>query len=198
MSNKNVCLSSKKIFHYTKGYAVEGILKEGFIGIEGTRGRVACKPATSFVWFTEKESYPICALPLIPKLPYTNMLSHLGIVRPSINWKELGEVIGGVYRFEFSGRDKRVEKWTKSSFRIKNISNPIIQMLEFTANKFEDNANKFWISHIAMSLTNCKLQKYIDGIWVDLLKFDELGYIEKMSNCTLDDVISMCQERLVA
>ena len=198
MSKKNFQTTSKSIYHYTKGYAVEGILKEGFIGLEGTRGRIACKPATSFVWFTEKDSYPICALPFIPQLPYTNILNHLGQARPSINWKELGEVIGGVYRFEFSGRDERVEKWTKSSFRLKNSFDIRIQNLELTANKFEDYANKFWISHFAISLTNCKLQKYVDGIWIDLLKFDELGYVEELSNYTIDDVISMCQERLCA
>jgi hypothetical protein len=198
MSNKKINLSSKSIYHYTKGYSVEGILRDGFIKIEGNSGRAFCRPSTSFVWFTQKGSYPICALPFIPQLKYTQMDNHFGVVRPSINWKELGEVIGGVFRFEFSGRDDRVEKWTKSSFRSKNISNKKIQQLEMTANRAEDYASNFWIAHKEMALIKCKLQKYIDGIWIDLLKFDEFGFVEELTNYTLDDVISMCQERLCA
>ena len=186
------------IYHYTKGYAVENILKEGFIAREGERGRVLVKPATSFVWFTEKNKYPICALPYIPALPYTNMANHFGIARPSINWKELSEVIGGIFRFEFSKQDSRVEKWSKSSYRAKNCANHTIQMLELSANRAEDYANKFWISHKAMEIKNCKLQMFVDNEWIDLLKFNEEGFVEQLANYTLDDVIAICKQRLCA
>lgn len=186
------------IYHYTKGYSVEGILKEGFIALEGVRGRILVKPKTSFVWFSEKQNYPICALPFIPKLPYTLMHNHYGVARPTINWKELSEVIGGVYRFEFSKNDERVQKWSKSSYRAKNCMNRHIQMLEMTANRAEDYANKFWIAEEPMQLTNCKLQMFVDGKWIDLLKFDKEGSVENLSIRTLDDVIEMCQDRLCA
>lgn len=186
------------IYHYTKGYAVEGILKEGFIALEGTRCNPTVKPATSFVWFSEKQNYPICALPYIEQLPYTHMVKHLGIACPTINWKQLSEVIGGIFRFEFSKRDMRVEKWAKCTYRTKNIGNRKIQMLEITANIVADYANKFWISNKKMTLTNCKLQQYVDGVWLDLLKFDAEGFVEELTSKSLDDVIAMCQERLCA
>lgn len=186
------------IYHYTKGYSVEGILKEGFIALEGSRGRILQKPKTAFVWFTEKKTYPLCAMPLIPQLPYTVMINHLRYVPPTINWNELSEVIGGVYRFEFSKQDVRVEKWVKSTYRAKNVATRHIQWLEMTANRVADYANKFWIAHKAMKLTNCKLQNFVDGQWIDLLQFDEEGFVEALSTKSLDDVIAMCQERLCA
>lgn len=186
------------IYHYTKGYSVEGILNDGYIALEGTRGNVLMKPATSFVWFSEKNDYPICALPMIAELPYTHMQNHLGIARPTINWNELSEIIGGIFRFEFSKQDARVQKWSKSSFRAKNCANRQIQMLEMTANRAEDYANKFWFSHEAMQLINCKLQILIEGAWIDLLKFNEEGCIEKLANYSLDDVIDICKQRLCA
>ena len=186
------------IYHYTKGYSVEGILKDGYINLEGTSGRSLVKPKKAFVWFTEKQSYPISALPMVAQLPYTHMQNYFGIACPTINWIELSKVIGGVFRFEFSKKDSRVEKWSKCAFRAKSGATRYYQMLEKTANLVGDYANKFWIAHEAMQLKNCTLQIFVSGEWINLLRFNNEGFVEQLSNYTLDDVIEICKDRLCA
>lgn len=191
-------LTATKIYHYTKGYAVESILQEGFIALEGTRGNIMMKPATSFVWFTSKRTYPLTALPYVPMLPYTNLSNHLADPKPKINWDELSRVAGGLFRFEFSASDERVQQWKFSKFRTNNICNSKIKMLELIANKCGDDASSFFISANAMLLQNCKLQMLFSGGWVDLLNFSSDGTIEQLSSYTLDDVIDHCRDRLCA
>jgi hypothetical protein len=195
---RKMASSNKSVYHYTKGYSVEGILKEGFIALEGTRGKIAMKPITSFVWLTEGESYPITALPYVHQLPYTWQLNHMENNKPQIKWDELSSVIGGIYRFKFNGIDHRLEKWKDCLFRKNNISIERIKYLELSANEMGDSINKFWISSKNLELKNCYLQRYDEGNWIDLLAFDCNGFISSPSNFTLDGIIESCQIRLCA
>lgn len=187
-----------KVYHYTKGYAVESILNEGIIELEGTRGKIAYKPLTSFVWLTCKNTYPRTALPYVNQLPYTLLGNHLGSNKPNIRWDELSEIIGGIFRFEFLEDDDRIQRWKYSDFRMNNIQDERYRMLERTANKCGDDINSFYFSTVAMELKSCKLQKYINGDWIDLLVFDGNGQVACESKTTLDNVITMCKQRKCA
>jgi hypothetical protein len=180
------------VYHYTKGYAVKSILEEGFIAREGERGFILTKPVTSYVWLTSSNIYPRTALPGVPALPYTMLYNHLGSFKPSINWVELSEVIGGVYRFSFSCNDTRIKKWKFSEERKSLQHKKHISYLETIARKAGDDVNSFYISTSRIELINCKLQKFENNCWVDVLDFDEFGNAANSSNFTVEDVTKLC------
>jgi hypothetical protein len=190
--------STMNVYHYTKGYNLQGILKDGFIAKEGTRGRILVKPITSFVWLTSSNVYPRTALPGVPALPYTLLLNHLGSVKPCINWKELSEIIGGIYRISFDGNDPRIKKWKFSNERKSLLSDDRIKMLEAIARKAGDDVDSFYISNSELELADCKVQRFENGIWIDVLQFNFSGEAVNDSSFTVEKMVQACSNNKVA
>lgn len=186
------------IYHYTTGYAVKAILQERFIALEGTRGKFLVKPATSYVWFTTSNIFPRTALPGVSGLPYSLLQNHLGPNKPIINWEELSDVVGGVYRFAFDNSDHRLKKWKFCSERKALIHEQRIIQNEKIARKVGDDLDSFYISESQVKLTNCKIQRFENRSWIDVLELNADGEILDASNFTIEEVLLSCSNNKIA
>jgi len=167
-----------KIYHYTKGFALNSIFEDGFIATESKRGlNNAVRNVTDNVWLTEKTSYPKTALPYIRGLEETNLRMHLSMANVHVDLNKIGEYMGGAYRFVFITEDTRFKKWFFCEERKKMIKNTHWAFMENVANRVGDEARKFWISDKDVMLENFTLQVFDNGIWVD-----------RLTNCSLSNL----------
>lgn len=193
---KNSLLSFKSVYHYTKGIHISKILDCGYIALENSIANIKDEKLASlmkrrnFVWFTESEVYPKTAMPFIPSVPSSYLMSHFDAVKPKVDFENLAKAVGGLFRFKFVASDERIIKWLNSNYRKINHNNYIIKALEESANLVGDGVNNFWISENKVKLINCDLEILIDGKWSSVCFFDSNGQIHQKCGYSTDYFIS--------
>lgn len=147
---------------------MNSIFSDGFIATERKRGITNSKKVTDFVWLTEKTQFPKTALPQIPGMPETNLMNHL-YASIYVNLDKVRMATGGIFRFGFESTDMRLEKWRFSDERKKLKTNLLWRTMEKVADKVGDDVRSFWISSNDLDLKNFSLEKFENGVWVNLL-----------------------------
>lgn len=200
---KNSLLNFKSVYHYTKGIHISNILKCKYIALENSTANITDEKLAklmkrrNFVWFTESEVYPKTAMPFIPSVPSSYLMSHFDEVKPNVDFENIAKAVGGLFRFKFTASDKRIVKWVKSNYRKLNQNNFIIQALEESANLVGDGVNNFWISENKVKLINCDLEMLINGKWVSICFFDINGQIHQKCGYDIDYFISQSIDKRV-
>ena len=172
---KNSLLSFKSVYHYTKGIHISKILECGYIALENSIANIKDEKLASlmkrrnFVWFTESEVYPKTAMPFIPSVPSSCLMSHFDAVKPKVDFENLAKAVGGLFRFKFVASDERLEE---------------------SANLVGDGVNNFWISENKVKLINCDLEILIYGKWSSVCFFDSNGQIHQKCGYSTDYFIS--------
>jgi hypothetical protein len=168
-----------KLYHYTKGISFAQILHDGHIETGRNSGitRITrIQKLTNFVWLTEKASFPITALPLLPGIPGTNL--HLQLLSGGtldVDYESIGKIFGGLFRIRFDSQDKRFLKWRGSNERNAMLRNPEWVVMEKIANRVRDNISKYWIAPQKVDLVNCTVEIYMQGAWVEFISADKNG-----------------------
>ena len=157
-----------KIYHYTKGYCLHSIFKDGFIATETKRSISAGQKETDYVWFTEKTNYPKTALPSISGVPESNLGVHLSQKSVHVDLDKLGNYGGSFFRVGFESSDRRVNKWWHSDERASMKSNQLWSKMESVANKVGDDVRSFRISPNDVALENFSLDIFA-GDWITLI-----------------------------
>lgn len=193
---KNSSLNFKSVYHYTKGIHISKILECGYIALENSTANIKdlkvarMMSRRNFVWFTESEVYPKTAMPYIPSVPSSYLMSHFDTVKPKVDFENLAKAVGGLFRFKFNASDERIIKWLNSNYRRNNINNFIIKYLEESANLVGDGVNNFWISENKVKLINCDLEILINGKWSSVFFFDINGQIHQKCGYSADYFIN--------
>lgn len=164
-----------KIYHYTKGIHLNSIFTDGFIATEQTRNLNYSKQATfatDLAWFTEKNNYPITALPFISTIPSTNLTLQKTIKNLHTDYVEISAYVGLFWRFSFDSKNQVFEKWHFSQARQKALNNPLGRNLEKIANDVGDEPRRFWISNCNVPLENATLEALspTSGQWESIIE----------------------------
>lgn len=157
-----------KIYHYTKGIAMNSIFTDGFIATERKRGLSQIHKLTDCVWFTEKTQFPKTALPFLSNMPETKLSLHIN-KSVFVDLDKLSQLTGGIYRFSFNSDDKRFVKWRFSDSRKVVENNIEWRHMESIANKVSDDHRSFWISDNDVDLINFSLEEFSNGNWNHIL-----------------------------
>ena len=184
-----------KIYHYTKGVALNSIFNDGFIGTEMCRGLNNTPHVTNNAWLTEKTSFPKTALPLIATMPETQLMLHVGKANVYVDLNKIGSFTGGIYRFVFDSTDTRFKKWWHSEERKALSNNFLWQLMEKVANKVGDDVRSFWVCEENIALENFTLQAFENGVWVDKLVNCSLSNIDKDTNEKIEQIKTKSQNK---
>ena len=187
------------IYHYTKGYNLCEILMSQEIRTEGISAIRLTNSITDFAWFTAEERFPRTALPLVPKMPATNLQLHLGKVKPNIDMLELAGHIGGVWRFKLErAGSQSIQSWVGSYYSQKLLKTGIGKLNELIAKKSGDNTDLWFISPKSVSIAGMTLQQLTPKGWVDRADFQRRGgavVVADIGNADISKIIadSFCQ-----
>jgi hypothetical protein len=149
-----------RVYHYTTGINLAGILNTGLIKLEGQAGQIQHVPAwvfssklmPCFAWFTRTNNFPATALPII--------VGQDGV--PVINPDLLMtcSVAGGFFRIEVDTEQAGLIRWSKHPWRRKNLLARNLKVFEKIAAFKGDNPLDWWVSETPVAITEDAVEPY--------------------------------------
>jgi hypothetical protein len=186
-----------KIYHYTKSIKINSIFHDGFIATERKRSLSKSPPATDFVWFTEKRTYPKTALPYFSMFPETSLQVHIQRRNVFVDLDKIGSELGGFYRFGFESSNSLFKKWHFSQERKSASSGELFSVFERIANKVGDDTRSFWISATDVPLEGFSLEIFKGGHWEMLLENASISCLSEAERQVVSDHCLISRQKCI-
>ena len=161
-----------KIYHYTTGKNLNGILADGTIYREGERGNYQSdfKSMNSFgipacVWLTREQEIPFTATPLITDgFGGTPFRAHqMQRDRGYQHWQHLN---GGVYRLCFNSTDINAVRYWTGPVREALAQTGYRAVYEEVAKMGSDDLRAWYHCSAPVCMSDCiSMEKWINGSW---------------------------------
>ena len=152
-----------KVYHYTKGYALNGILNSKEIKREAgasnyivgsSEGRTVFG-AERQVWFTTETEMPCTAAPGIGRKAGVNELYEVQR-QPNRGYAKWAHFCKGVYRFEFDALDIGAVQYMNGDVREQMEESGMLRVFEQVAAEANDNVTQWFHSCEDVSIGHVK------------------------------------------
>jgi hypothetical protein len=149
------------IYHYTKGYNLNGILKAGEIKREGDAGSgmpfatASAWPVERQVWLTAEAEMPFTATPMIGRIAGVNEFVHIQR-DPTRGYKHWVHLVNGVWRFAFDAEEISAVRYRYGNVRRQLVEQGRLSVFEKVAKMGNDNISKWYHTNREISLDLCK------------------------------------------